>query len=187
MLESKKVQRSHNGFFIFDLDSVPTIPQTSRMLSLSANKPAALFGEQCKHHQPQPSKGKSDRVDCIPATKMHCTPLKSKQPDEVKRSALCGGFKHQMRREANMSAEGIQHSTHYVFSIHSFFFPPFVFSWGFADCLLLPPLCIRAMVSKSFIITVLQGSLYVPFIFLLMPVLINISAENSFSSMCAPV
>lgn len=85
---------------LLDLDCVPTIPQTTECQVYLQTIPlhlAALFGElfpqKCKHHYPWPSMGKSDRVGCIQDTKIQCARLKSKQPDELKRSALCGVLK----------------------------------------------------------------------------------------------
>lgn len=83
-----------------DPDCVPAIPQTTECQVYQQTillHFAALFGElfpqKCKHHYPQPSMGKSNRVCCIQDTKMQCARLKSKQPDELKRSALCGVLK----------------------------------------------------------------------------------------------
>lgn len=85
---------------LLDLDYVPTVPQTAECqvyLQTILLHLAALFGElfpqKCKQRYPRPSMGKSDRVVCIQDAKTLCAGLKSKQPDELKRSALCGVLK----------------------------------------------------------------------------------------------
>lgn len=47
-----------------------------------------LFPQKCKHCYTRPSMGKSARVGCIHDKKMQSARLKSKQPDELKSSAL---------------------------------------------------------------------------------------------------
>lgn len=168
---------------------VPTIPQTTECqvyLQTILLHLAALFGElfpqKCKHHYPQPSMGKSNRVGCIQDTKMQCARLKSKQPDELKRSALCEVLKSDQMLNKHVRRG---YSRHYSLP---FQFPGscvflFVFR-GFPSVCLFPftadsTVCIRARVSNSFIIldSTLASLSPGAFLFHLMPVLINVGSR----------
>ena len=176
-----------------DLDCVPTIPQTTKCqvyLQTILLHLAALFGElfpqKCKHHYPRPSMGKSDRVCCIQDTKMQCARLKTQTTGWIKE--ICALWGSEIRWDVRQTCQWRVFKTLLIMSSQFtgcrivsfvsflFFFLGVAFFPSFFPPSLLP-LCIRARVSNSFIILDgSSGSLRVPFLFHLMPVLINVGS-----------
>lgn len=124
---------------------MPTIPQTTErqvylqtiLLHLAALF-RALFPQKCKHHYPWPSMGKSDRVGFIQDTKMQCTGLKSKQPDELKRSTLCGALKSDEMLGKHVCGGYSRHYSLCLFSLQPTKASHLVFlGWGGGGCLFL--------------------------------------------------
>lgn len=175
-----------------DLDCVPTIPQTTGCqvyLQTILLHLAALFGElfpqKCKHHYPRPSMGKSDRAGRIRDTEMQCARLKTQTTGRIKE--ICALWGSEIRRDVRQTCQWRVFKTLLIMSSQftGCRIVPFVFlllggclfPLSFSPPPSLPPLCIRARVSNSFIILDgSSGSLRVPFLFHLMPVLINVGS-----------